>query len=146
LREFLTGVGANIITAAEEAERLCATLVLVGKCDIVISNDTDCLAHGVSYISWEKGKWKYYDIGVILDRMHFSQDMFVNYCMLLGSDYGARIKGIGPARAKKIIDDYPDLTNWTHAEKHTVNFDAIRLQFGRDPTYIIEDDDETHEE
>ncbi len=123
-KNLLDLMGIPYVDAPEEADVLCAWLTQRkdkhGRrlAKGVISDDSDMLPLGVPYLF--KNMASYLSakkpIQVILlkstlRRMDLTFPMFVDMCILLGTDYSNNIAGIGPKTAYKHIHKYHSLDN-----------------------------------
>lgn len=105
---MLEACGVPCIIAHGEAEALAVALCRAGLCDGVASNDLDCVCYGAPLFIRNLGndekreviQIKYDDV---LKQLNFSQEQFVDLCILLGCDYLETVKGVGPKSAFKLI-------------------------------------------
>ena len=96
--------------APMEAETLCADLCLQGKVDAVLTEDTDVLAYGspvfLSKINVNSGTCMRINQEELLKEMGFTQDQFLDFCIMCGTDYNKNIFRVGPAKAFSYISEY----------------------------------------
>lgn len=72
------------------------------------SNDLDCVCYGAPLFIRNLGndekreviQIKYDDV---LTQLNFTQEQFIDLCILLGCDYLETVKGVGPKSAFKLI-------------------------------------------
>ncbi|GJE94789.1 PIN domain-like protein [Phanerochaete sordida] len=89
-----------------EAEALAASIVLHGQADLVASEDTDVLVYGAPLV---RNIAKRSDPLVVMSgpevrtALELDQKRFIDFALLLGTDFSQRIKNVGPARALKFI-------------------------------------------
>ena len=106
-------LGVPVIEAPSEAEAQCAALVKAGKANAVATEDMDSLAFGAAYLlrSFNSKKEPITEITRIevLQALDLTEDMFVDMCILLGSDYTEHIEGIGPATGYNLIKQHGSL-------------------------------------
>lgn len=105
LKLMIRTMGLPLIEANIEAEALCARLVREGKAIGVVTNDGDALAHLSSIMiidvkgSVRHGRPMHKCTCIILQNvlasLKMTETQFVDFCMLLGTDYNDRIKGFG---------------------------------------------------
>ncbi|KZT25702.1 PIN domain-like protein [Neolentinus lepideus HHB14362 ss-1] len=89
-----------------EAEALASSLVLQGHADYVASEDTDVLVYEAPLIRNITSRRDPLTLlsGVdIRSSLALSRAAFVDFLLLLGTDFSQRIKNVGPARALKFI-------------------------------------------
>ncbi|KAL1757456.1 PIN domain-like protein [Schizophyllum commune] len=106
-KEILAALGVPCIdaTGAFEAEALASAMVLGGLADYVVSEDTDVLVYGAPLLrnlSNRQGPLVLLPAS-LWDLLHLSRKEYVDFALLLGTDFSQRIKNVGPARALKFI-------------------------------------------
>lgn len=104
-------MGISVIKATTEAEAICARLVRQGLVVGVVSNDGDALAHLAPIMiidvkaNYRHGRPMHRCTTILLENvlssLKLSKELFVDFCMLLGTDYNTRIKGFGWTYALK---------------------------------------------
>ena len=115
LEDMVRAMGIPVIKANVEAEAACARLVRSGLAVATITNDGDALAH-LSQImvidvkrAYRHGKPMHRRTCIILDNvlsvLELNKFQFIDFCMLLGTDYNKRIKGFGWAFSLKEIKE-----------------------------------------
>ena len=96
-----------------EAETICSDLCRRGKVDAVLSRDTDVLAYGstvlVSDLNTRTGVCRRVCHSKILDSLELSAESFLDLCIMCGTDYNKRIRGIGPKIAFKLIKEHKSI-------------------------------------
>ena len=104
--------GATVVHAPEEAELMCAQLVKQGECDLVISNDSDCLAAGASIVCrFDSSQAHYIDLPTALSAMTskkhadrpFDEVAMAHMCVMLGNDFCSNIPRVGPQGVWKLF-------------------------------------------
>lgn len=115
-KEIISARGVACIEASHpfEAEALASSLVINGQADFVASEDTDVLAYEAPLIRNIANR----DDPLIiisgsevrkclkLDRLRY-----IDFALLLGTDFSQRIKNIGPYRALRLIRKYGSIEN-----------------------------------
>ena len=105
--------GVGYIVAPSEAESLLASLCKSRFIDACISEDTDILANGgllfLRNFNADKNYVDEYCLEGILDNLKLNYDEFIDFCILCGCDYTAKINGLGPINALKLIHKYKNL-------------------------------------
>ncbi|GAB66014.1 endonuclease, partial [Plasmodium cynomolgi strain B] len=97
-----------IFITKNDAEKECAIQCSHEK-DIVVSDDMDALAFGApNLIRFIMNKKKRHIINKdeLLNELNINYEQFIDFCILSGCDYSAKIPGIGPVKAHKIIKKY----------------------------------------
>lgn len=93
IKKLLYATGTMFVTALAEADSLLAYWNKRGIIDAVLSFDLDFLARGSVLLVPSKieetvgGTWSYYDPLAIRRGLGLSESEFVDFCVLLGSDY-----------------------------------------------------------
>jgi len=130
LKELFSLFNLSYIQSNSEAEQTCCSLVNEGLCDIVLSSDTDCIAHRVSIFIFQldiqTGIIKYTTKKDLLESFEFDQDeQLTDFGILVGCDYNKskKIKNIGPVKAHQLIKEYKNLE--TIKTKLNIDIDSI---------------------
>jgi 5'-3' exonuclease len=130
LKELFSLFNLSYIQSNSEAEQTCCSLVNEGLCDIVLSSDTDCIAHRVSIFIFQldiqTGIIKYTTKKDLLESFEFDRDeQLTDFGILVGCDYNKskKIKNIGPVKAHQLIKEYKNLE--TIKTKLNIDIDSI---------------------
>ncbi|KAK2822158.1 hypothetical protein Q5P01_022223 [Channa striata] len=142
--QLLELLGVPVIKAPGDAEALCAHLVKQKKVDAVASEDMDTLPFGGSILirqlnAKKKSEVIEYSLPKLLTKLDLSQQEFVDLCILLGCDYCDKIKGLGPIKALKLIQQHRTIENvvlhikkqplsWKYREARKIFLDAPQTQ------------------
>lgn len=115
-------MGIPYIQAPNEADPLCAWLAARtdsnGKRYVkgVCSDDSDMLPLGAPYLFKNMSKFmsdnklvEVVSLNKTLKGFGLTMQEFVDFCILLGTDYNKNINGIGPTKALKLIKKYKTL-------------------------------------
>jgi len=98
-----------------EAETLCASLEIEGKVSAVVSNDSDVCVYGVHKFLYElnglDGMCVEIDTKEILKSLSFTQEQFIDFCIMCGCDYNENIPNVGPVNSYKLIKEYKSIDN-----------------------------------
>lgn len=99
------------VKAEAEGEKHCAQMCAKGEVDYVLSDDSDCLAYGApKMIRWYGGMGEKTPQVVVLQEvltgLKLTMNEFVDLCILMGCDHCTKIAGIGPTKARQIIEKY----------------------------------------
>lgn len=97
------------IISKNEGEATCARLVKEKQADIVLTNDSDTLAFGSSYIFKRSNLFYKIDLDNILDTMKITHDQFLCICLLLGCDYSKNVKKINIGNIYNIVLKYKNI-------------------------------------
>lgn len=115
-KKLLALMGIPYIDAPGEAEAQCSALVSAGFVYAVGSEDMDTLTFGspilVRHLTFsEARKMPISEIHLdqVLKGLELTMPQFIDLCILLGCDYCENIKGIGPQKAVKFIQEYGSL-------------------------------------
>lgn len=108
------------VDAPLEAETTCSDFCKRGLVAAVLSEDSDVLAYGSTVLlpgldttTAECERVKHSDV---LESMEMTQNMFLDFCIMCGTDYNANVRGKGPdasfklIRSHKTIEDVRDST------------------------------------
>jgi len=112
-KELLELMGVPYIDAPCEAESQCAELVKGEKVYAMASEDMDSLTFGanillrhLTFSEARKMPIQEFHYDKIIAELGFTKEQFIDLCILLGCDYCESIKGIGPVKAIKLIQDH----------------------------------------
>lgn len=128
-KRLLTLLGVPIIDAPCEAEAQCSFLAKTGFVWAAGSEDMDTLTYGCpvlvrnltfSQANLEKKGVMIIDHAKALEGLGLTEDQFVDLCILCGCDYAGTIKGIGPTRALKLVQEHGSI------EKILANLDTAK--------------------
>ncbi|NWR47966.1 FEN1 endonuclease, partial [Regulus satrapa] len=157
-KKLLALMGIPYVEAPGEAEASCAALAKAGKVYAAATEDMDCLTFGSPVLmrhltasETKKLPIQEFHLSRILQDLQLSREQFVDLCILLGCDYCASIRGIGPKRAVELIREhksierivqqldtkkYPLPENWPHREAQklflepdVIDPDAVELRW-----------------
>jgi flap endonuclease-1 len=99
-RDLLKLMGIPYIDAPEEADSQCAYLAKNNYVDAVLTEDMDILTFGspkiVRNLTSYKNEITEINLEDILKKLELSHDQFIEYCILLGSDYSAGVQELKP--------------------------------------------------
>lgn len=142
----LTTLGIPWLKATDDAEKLCAAMNNSGLVDAVFSSDTDTLTFGANIVITELvgkniKKWNGYRRAGILASLDLTQEEFIDFCILSGSDYSGGLKGVAVKTALNLMQKHGSLEKivqltdrsgnpkWSGAEIDRLNFLAARQQY-----------------
>jgi flap endonuclease-1 len=129
-QRLLKLMGIPYVEAPCEAEAQCAALAKAGKVYAAGSEDMDTLTFGtpilLRHLTFsEARKMPIAEIhhDKIIEGLEFTEDQFIDMCILLGCDYCDKIPGIGPHRAIQLIREHKNLEDVVKSldkKKHAV--------------------------
>jgi flap endonuclease-1 len=106
-RDLLEMMGIPYINAPEEADSQCAYLAKMGLVDSVFTEDMDILTFGspkiIRNLTSHKVEVSEINLQDLLDKFELNYEQFVEFCILLGSDYCSGIRDI---TTKMILEYY----------------------------------------
>lgn len=134
LINILKFMGFNWLQSTTEGEKLCSMLATHEYVQMVYSTDTDNLTYGCPFMVTKFVKDNIIEV-VRLERIKEilgidSQEQFVEYCIMCGTDYNKNIPNIGSGRALPLILQYGTLDNLSQ-EKDTsiLNYQEVKKIF-----------------
>lgn len=123
-KRLLYLMGIPYVEAPSEAEAFCAYLSKTGKVYGVATEDMDALTFGSTNLlrnmnasESKKLPIHEYNIELLLQELNMNIDEFIDLCILLGCDYCASIKGVGPQKAFSLIQKYRSIEKIIEEEK-----------------------------
>lgn len=150
-RDLLDMMGIPYINAPEEADSQCAYLAKIGLVEAVLTEDMDILTFGSTKIIRNLTSHKIDTTEIVLtevlDKLELSYDEFVEFCILLGSDYCSGIIDTKPKiiyeyykKNKDITKTLEDLTKNNIKFPEETNYDEIKTYFTKPIVNEITDD------
>ncbi|KAK7036444.1 hypothetical protein VNI00_011641 [Paramarasmius palmivorus] len=120
-KELIKAMGVTCVDTegAVEAEAVAASLVLNGYADYVASEDTDVLIYEaplIRNITNRKEPLTVVSGAEVRSLLQLTREMYIDFALLLGTDFSQRIKNVGPARALKFIRTYGSIENIIQSE------------------------------
>lgn len=137
VKRLFSLIGFLNVQAPEEADSQCAALNMSHFVDAVATEDTDVLAFGTNKMLKQfssKDKVMEIDKGKILQDLGLDNGQFIDLCIILGTDYCKRIKGIGPEVA---YVEYKKYGNMIEFLNHLNNVNKKCVKDGKEPKYDI---------
>lgn len=114
LKNVFDILGINYIQANCEADLICCELFKTGNVNACLSNDMDFLASGAGVLLRNynlSNNLQKYDLNIILEKLNFTYDIFVDFCILCGCDYTCKIPRMGSERAYEAIKKFNTIEN-----------------------------------
>ncbi|KAG5727812.1 putative flap endonuclease 1 like protein [Termitomyces sp. T112] len=120
-KEILKAMGVPCLetSGAYEAEALASSMVLNGLADYVVSEDTDVLIYEaplVRNLTNKNAPLTLVSGAEIRALLQLDRASFVDFAILLGTDFSQRIKNVGPARALKFIREHGSIERFIELE------------------------------
>jgi flap endonuclease-1 len=142
LKHLFKLTSTNFICAKGEADHCLSALFSKGIIHGAISEDSDMLTHGINYvirgiIDWSlrsSGTVNLYNLSEILKKFNMSMEEFIDFCILSGSDYCAKIPRIGSITAFNLIKKHKsvhsiiELNEYNIPDDYTLNYErAVKM-------------------
>ncbi|KAJ3538865.1 hypothetical protein NMY22_g4988 [Coprinellus aureogranulatus] len=113
-REILEAMGIRCVESEGEieAEGLASAMVLEGHADFVASEDTDVLVYGATLLrnfGSNSVPLELISGQEIQNALGLSREAYVDFALLLGTDFSQRLKNVGPVRALKFLQDHGNI-------------------------------------
>ncbi|AKU37488.1 ORF_073L [Scale drop disease virus] len=115
MRAILDGYNIPYEVAKSEGEMHCVILVVEGCADHVLTVDSDAIVvaalHDVRYVltNFQNNRFCIIDVNSVLEKCKLTPSKFLDFCILLGTDFNNHIKGIGYINAYKLIKANDDI-------------------------------------
>ncbi|KAJ7485415.1 PIN domain-like protein [Mycena latifolia] len=121
-KELLRAMGVPCMdtTGTYEAEALASSLVINGFADYVASEDTDVVIYEaplIRNITNRNAPLMMLSGSEIRTALQLDRSAFIDFALLLGTDFSQRIKNVGPTRALKFIRQHKSIERVIEAEK-----------------------------
>ncbi|SJK98592.1 uncharacterized protein ARMOST_01860 [Armillaria ostoyae] len=141
-REILEAMGIACVESEGpyEAEALACALVSHGFADYVASEDTDVIVYEVPLlrnITNQAGPLVVVSGSDVREGLQLSRTSFVDFALLLGTDFSERIRNIGPMRAYKFIKEHGTIegvvtneTKYRHRLEPDAYLEQVRVARG----------------
>lgn len=135
IKELLTVLSIPFYNAPVEAETMCSDLCKRGLVDAVLSEDSDIVAYAtpmcLSKLNTSTGNCEFLYYEHVLYEFELSQESFLDFCILCGTDYNKNMPGIGPVNSQKIITKYKkiELLPKDEFDVSILNFVNVRKLF-----------------
>lgn len=113
-KEVLRAMGMPVVEAPGEAEATCAQLCIEGHVYAAVTEDMDVLTFGSprqikNLFDVEGSRARQpkpaqeIDLKKVLESLSYTQDQFIEFCILCGCDYLPHLSRIGPKTAAQIL-------------------------------------------
>ena len=131
-KEMLAELGIPYATASREAEALCCELVLQKLAFAVLSTDTDVLLFGCPrMVSLSRNRTQFIEtrLADVLESLGLKHAEFVDLCILLGTDFSTRQRGVGPKKALALIKAHGSIENLHFTQRIKDSYIECRANF-----------------
>jgi 5'-3' exonuclease len=136
-KEFFKTCNIPFIDAEGEAEATCASLVRHGLVAAVLTEDTDVLAYKAPFmlhkLDISNGTMVEIDFEEILTQLKFTEQQFLDFCIMCGTDYNTNIFKIGPDKSYKLLQQYGSIEGIAEANPNicidVLNYEKTRSLF-----------------
>lgn len=130
LKELFDILGVQYFQALQEAEQTCSYMSHWGLVDGVLTEDSDVIAYGIdlfiSKINTFNGDCTLIESPNLLDKLEFSKEQLLDFCIMLQCDYNQRIPKIGPVASYKLLQEYGTLDDI--AEKTDMDLECLKYK------------------
>jgi len=125
-KDLLTMMGIPYIQSPEEADSQCAYLAKNGLVDAVFTEDMDILTFGspkiVRNLTSHKIETTEIVLSEILNSLDLNQEQFIEFCILLGSDYSSGITNTKPETILNYYKKHKNIKDTIeHMKKDNIN-------------------------
>lgn len=114
--DIINLMGLEGIISPSEAEAQAARCVQDGHAYAVMTEDTDTLPLHSKMLIVDKGQYFIIDPVEVLQKLEFTREQFIDFCILLGCDYSRTLPKIGPVTALKHIRKHKSIDNLIASE------------------------------
>ena len=134
-KKLLTLLGIPFLNAPDEAEKYCVFLYKKKLVDYVVTDDTDVLTFGGNVILKTniKNNIQEVNLNILLNKLNYSNDKFIHFCILSGCDYLPFIPGLGINTVYNLFKKYNNIDDIIKLEKYKFpndyNYENIKKLF-----------------
>lgn len=134
-RELLVAMGIPCVQseAPYEGEGLASAIALAGHADYVASEDTDVIVYGAPLLRGLTNQAKplvLIDSQDIITALTMTREEFIDFALLIGTDFTQRLHKVGPVAALKHTRKYGSIPRILENEK--------KIQLSNDPVIYLE--------
>lgn len=155
--DMFISIGIPCLKAEYEAEKLCASLVIEGLADVVLSCDTDCYPLGahitISDYDFSRGTLQYVDLEEIIiafvdlfgleeheTKYEDAFSIFIDLCIMSGCDFNDNMAGIAGGKAFLLLKKHLCIENIAEIKDVTcLNYEECREIFAHEDTGLYSD-------
>lgn len=133
MRDILNGYAVPYEVARSEGEMHCVKLAVEGRVDHILTVDSDAIVvsalHDVRYVltNFKGSKFCIIDVSSVLTKCDLTPERFLDFCILLGTDFNNHIRGIGYINAYKLIRANESIEHMTDVDTSQLgNYKRVR--------------------
>lgn len=122
--------------APSEAETTCSDLCKRGLVDAILSDDSDIFAYGAPFslmkLDISNGQCIQVNYDNLLCALEFTNNEFLDFCILCGTDYNKNIPLVGPVKAYNLIKKHQNIETIADKTEHNIkilNHENVRNLF-----------------
>lgn len=131
-RKLFDIVGVSYLAASGEAEATCAVLCRMGLVDAVLSEDTDVLNYKsprfLHKLNMNQNTIVEIEYEDMLSRLGMTEDQFLDFCIMCGTDYNSNLFKIGPEKSFRLLKKYGSIEQ---IKIHNPELDMTNLPYVR---------------
>lgn len=133
LKQTFDELGIPWIQAEYEAEQTCAIMCKRGDVAAVMSTDSDVLAYGAPIMinSEPRGSGRVMfetsptitaiAFSNVLNCLNMNYKQFLEFCIMLGTDFNKNVRGMGPAKCHELLTQYKCLDNINNVRTYMIS-------------------------
>jgi len=134
--ELIKIFGFPIIESEDEADITLSELSKHSKIDAIVTDDMDILVFGgtpllKNFSVSEKKKFQEINLDKFLKDAGLAQNQLIDIAILIGCDYCAKTKGIGPATAYKLVKEHGSINKMVKKDiiKRPMQYNEVKKFF-----------------
>jgi hypothetical protein len=129
IRVFLQAGGFPVfVSHGHEAEAMCATLTAKGVTEATVTEDLDAAVFADSpvlrYFQFRNRPITEVSLARARDDLGLSRDAFLDFCILCGTDFNAKVEGIGAVSAYRLIQKHGSIESVVASSSRQYAFGA----------------------
>ena len=134
-KKLLNLLGVPYVDAPDEAEKYCVFLYKKNIVDYVVTDDTDVLTFGgYSVLKTSiKNNIQEIDFNILLKKLEYSLDKFIDFCILSGCDYLTYVPNLGINTVYNLFKKYENIEDIIKLNKYNFpnnyNYKNVRKIF-----------------
>jgi len=129
---FFNLIGIPVIQEQNEESDFILAQLNKNKCiDYILSEDSDLLTFGAKNIlknfSIREENCQIYNLDTILSQLNFTQEQFIDMCIMCGCDYTHKIKNINCNKSFQLINQHKNIENIQNIQEYNhININNIQ--------------------
>lgn len=138
-KDILKLVGIPYVTSPEqvEAEAYLVELKRMGLIDYILTTDTDVLAYGEDMLIFKEQVFRLYKYQAIKDGVGLTDKQFKEMCVLLGTDFNKKVKGVSHLGMVDYVKGHHTLSNMTLEQRSTYFLFSLRVRIGHSVASLL---------